>query len=110
VVPKQVATLSIVNPPATMKAGAEVEVTVKVVRTNDYTGDFTVRLLLPPDVKGIEADDVTLPAGQDEVKIILRTEDDAAPGPRNNLTVQAMCELQGMTLTHEAKINVNVTK
>jgi hypothetical protein len=99
----------VTTPPA-LKAGDEVDVVVKVTRTYDYGGDFKIKLILPKDVKGVEADDVTLPAGQNEVKFTLRVDEDAEPGPRNNITVQATCELHGATLTHETKLNVNVTK
>jgi hypothetical protein len=110
VVPKQVATLAVSNAAPTIKAGVETELLVKVTRLHDYAGKFTVKLVLPADVKGLETDEVTLEAGQNEVKLLLLADEDAAPGPRNNITVLATCELQGLTLTHETKINVNVTK
>jgi hypothetical protein len=109
VLPKQVATLTVANPPA-LKPGTQAELVVKVARQFDYAGDFKVKLVLPTDVKGISADEVTIPAGQNEVKVILRAAADAVPGPRNNISVQATAVLQGVTLTHETKINVTVTK
>jgi hypothetical protein len=110
VLPKQVATLAVTNAAPTVKVGSENELIVKVTRTQGYDGKFTVKLVLPPDVKGLEADEVILEAGQSEARILLQVEDDAMPGPRNNIAVIATCELHGMTLTHETKINVNVTK
>jgi hypothetical protein len=110
VVPKQVATLTISNAAPAVKVGDEVELVLKVARLHDFNGPFKIKLLMPPDVKGLIADEMTIEPGQSEVKLYLQADDDAAPGPRNNITVQATCELQGLTLTHETKINVNVTK
>ena len=36
---------------------------VKVARQFDYAGEFKVELVLPPNVKGVAADEVTIPAG-----------------------------------------------
>jgi hypothetical protein len=59
----------------------------------------------------VSADDITIPAGKDEAKLLLRALADAAPGNRTNLVVRATALLNGSTpLTHEAKINVNVVK
>jgi hypothetical protein len=110
VVPKQVATLTVVPPPAPLKPGTQTELVVKVARQADYNESFKVKLVLPTDVKGISADEVTIPAGQNEVKLILQTAADAAPGPRNNIAVVATAVIHGLTLTHETKINLNVTK
>jgi hypothetical protein len=108
VLPRTVANLSVSNAAPALKAGDEFELTVKTARTNDYTGEFKVKLVLPPEAKGISAEEVTIPAGQNEVKLKLKAAADAAPGPRNNLTVQATAVLEGVTLTHETKINVTI--
>jgi hypothetical protein len=110
VVPKTVATLSVGNAAPSLKAGTQTDVVVKVARMYDYADSFKVKLVLPPEVKGLHAEEVTIPAGQNEVKLVLHADEDAAPGPRNNITVQAVCVLHGQTLTHETKINVTVTK
>jgi hypothetical protein len=109
VVPKQVATLSVASP-ATLKAGEEIEVQVKVARTYEQAGAFKLKVVFPKEVTGLEADEVTLPASQNEVKIVLRADEDATPGPRNNIAVEATCQLHGVTLTHVAKFNVNIGK
>jgi hypothetical protein len=110
VLPKQVATLSAAMAGPGLKVGEEAELVVKVARQNGYAGDFKVKLLLPADAKGLSADEATIPAGQNEVKLTVRADDDAAPGPRNNLTIRAIATLEGVDLAHETKINVNVIK
>jgi hypothetical protein len=110
VVPKQVGTLTVANPAPSLKAGTQVELIVKVARQFDYNDSFKVKLIMPADVKGISAYEATIPAGQSEVKVIVRAADDAVPGPRNNITVQATAVVEGLTLIHDTKINVTVTK
>ncbi len=110
VVPKQVARVTVSNSAPALKPGGEVELVVKVARQFDYAGSFNVKLALPADAKGIGADEVTIAAGQNEAKLVLRADEDAVPGPRNNLVVQVTAVVKGLTLMHEAKINVSVNK
>lgn len=111
ILPKQVASLSVNNPNPAIKPGAQMELIVTVSRQYDYQGAFQVKLVLPPGTQGISADEVAIPSGQNQAKLILRVAPDAAPGNRANLGVQALAVVQGgVTLTHETKINVNVVK
>ena len=69
------------------------------------------KVVLPPAAKGVTAADVTIPAGQDEAKVVLQAAADAAPGARADLVVRATALLNGKVLTvHEVKFNVNVVK
>lgn len=111
VVPKSLATLSVSNPGPTVKIGQESELIVKVARKFNFEGEFKVKLELPPGVTGVEAAEVTIPAGKDEAKLVLKVPASAAPGNKANLTVKAVALFQGKTPTpHEVKINVNVVK
>jgi hypothetical protein len=111
VLPKQVATLSLPNPNLTLKAGNQGEVLVKLARMYDFAGEFKVKVVLPPNAKGVTVDDVTVPAGKDEVKLIVRVAADTQPINLANLTVQATAMFNGnLPTVHEGKINVNVTK
>jgi hypothetical protein len=111
VLPKQVANLSVADANPTVKAGGQVELVVRVARLNDYAGEFKVKLVLPPGVKGVEASETTIAAGQTEAKLILKVPAGTALGNRPNLVVQAVATLQGnIPLRHETKINVNVVK
>jgi len=111
VLPKQVANLSLPNANVTAKIGNQAEVVVKLARMYDYAGEFKVELLLPPNAKGVSADPVTVPAGKDEAKIIVRIAADAAPVNLQNLVVKAMAMVNGnLPTVHEAKVNVNVVK
>jgi hypothetical protein len=111
VLPNQVAKLAVKDPHLTLKAGSQLELHLKVTRLHSYAGAFKVRLVLPADVRGIIAEETSIPAGQDEATILLRAPADAAPGNWMNLVVQAVATINGSTpLTHEARINVNVVK
>jgi hypothetical protein len=111
VLPKALATVVLPNPNPTAKVGAETEVVVKVTRMYDFDGEFKVKVVLPPDAKGVTIDEVTIPAGQDEAKLKVKVAADAAPGNRANINVIATAMYNGtVPITQEAKLNVNVVK
>jgi len=58
----------------------------------------------------VEAGEVTIPANQDEAKLVLRAPPQANPGGRNNLIVRATAMYSGKPIVHETKFNVNVVK
>lgn len=111
VLPKQVATLSLANANPAVKVGNQVEVVVRVNRQYEYAGPFKVELVLPKSVQGLSADAVTIPAGQNEAKLLIRVPPGAQPGNRQNLIVRAIATIQNnVALNHETKLSVNVTK
>lgn len=111
VLPQALATLSVGNPNSTLKIGTQVEVVVKVARLHGYAGEFKVQLVLPPNSKGVTADETTIPAGKDEAKLLVRATMDAAPANLQNLVLKVTGLYNGKTPTaQETKINVNVVK
>jgi hypothetical protein len=111
VVPKQLATVKVSPGTPNLKIGAETEVTVKVDRMYDFAGEFKVQLILGNDAKGISAEEVTIPAGKDEVKLPIKVAAGTASGGRNNLVVRATALFNGKTpTTQEAKISVTLVK
>ncbi|HXG12681.1 MAG TPA: PPC domain-containing protein [Gemmataceae bacterium] len=111
VLPKQVANVTVAPANPMLKVGEQTEVVVKVARMHDYAGEFKVQLVLPAGAKGISADEVTIPAGADEVKVVLRAEPDAPPGNRPDLIFRATARLtDSITTTQEVKFSVNVVK
>jgi hypothetical protein len=111
ILPNQVAKVNVNNANPTVKIGSQTELVITVSRLHAYTGEFKVRLVVPPDVNGITAEEATIPAGKDEARILLRARADAPPGHRSNLVIQAAAIVNGNTpLTHEIRINVNVLK
>jgi hypothetical protein len=111
IVPKTLANLSLGSGQLNVKAGTKGEVLVRVARQFNYDGEFKVKLILPPGTQGVSAADVVIPPGQSEVKMVLDVAANAAPGARQNLTVQATAMFAGKTpVVHETKFNVNVSK
>jgi len=111
VLPKQVGTLALATPNPMVKIGANTEVVVKVTRMYEFTGEFTVQLVMPANAQGITADPVTIAAGKDEAKFVVKAAADVAPGARNDLIVRAVAMVNGnVPTTHELKFAVNVVK
>jgi len=111
VLPKQVATVTLSNANPAVKVGAQTDVVVSVARMYDYAGPFKVQLVLPASATGVTADDVTIPAGKNEAKLVLKAPAKAAEGNRANLTVRLTALVNGTVPTvHNATINVNVVK
>jgi hypothetical protein len=110
VLPKEVARLS-VAPNITLKAGAQAEIPVTVSRLFDYADALKVQLVLPPEMKSFAAGEVTIPPGRNDTKLIVSAPPETPPGNRPNLTIRATAVVHGdVTLTHEAKVNINVVK
>jgi hypothetical protein len=111
VLPKQVATLSLPQPAVTAKVGAQIEVPVKVARLFNFAGEFKVQVTLPKDVKGLSADETTVPAGKDEATLVVHVAPDMAPANVADIVVRATAMQNGTVPTvHEAKLTVNVVK
>jgi hypothetical protein len=111
ILPKQVATVSVSNTNPTIKIGMQMALDVRVTRQFNYDGEFKVQLVLPPNVQGLSAEEVTIPAGKNETKLVIKVPATAQPGGRPNLTVKTTALYNGtVPLTLETKINVNVIK
>jgi hypothetical protein len=111
VLPKQVATVTLPNPNLTAKIGAQSEVPIKLTRLHDFAGEFKVQVVLPSNVKGVNVDAITIPAGQNEAKLVLRIDPAMTPVNLANLIVRATAMVNGNVPTvHEVKLNVNVVK
>src|SRR5207253_5740264 len=110
VLPKNVATLALANPTATVKAGAQTEYVVKLTRQFNYEGEFKVEVVLPAAVKDVTVAAVTVPAGQNEAKLTIVVPADAPPGNRADLVVKATATVNGTPVVQEAKFSVNVVK
>ena len=83
---------------------------IKVERQYDFAGEFKVKFELPKDVTGVTAEEVTIPAGKDEVKLVLegrgrrqarrREQRGRSPSPR--------VYDKKHTITHETKVTFTV--
>jgi hypothetical protein len=111
VLPKQVATVTLTPPNSTGKIGGQSEVMVKVARMFDYAGEFKVQLVLPANAKGITADEITIPAGKDEAKLVINVAGDAPVANVQGIVVKAVAIVgKDHQTVQEAKFNLNVVK
>jgi hypothetical protein len=111
VLPKALANVSLQPQGITVKVGKQAEMIVRVNRLFNYDGEFKVEVVLPPAAKGITAEPATIPAGQNEAKVIIKVDAGAMPGNRGDLLVRAVALFDGKVPTkHEVKFNVNVIK
>ncbi len=111
VLPRALAQLTLNTNNTTIKAGNSGKVVVRVNRLFGYRGAFKVQLVLPANVKGVEAAEVTIPAGKDTAELDLRVPQGTNPGFRGNLIVRATTLYRDKSpITHEARLNVNVVK
>jgi hypothetical protein len=108
VVPTSLARLSAAN--INVKAGSFNDLTVRVERQFDFAGEFAVSVALP-DGRGVTAGKAIIPAGKDEIKIPLTAARGAKPGQIQNVIITAVAQYEGnVAVSHEVKVNVNVTK
>jgi hypothetical protein len=111
IAPKQLGTVTLAAANVTVKQGAQGEVIVKVARLFDYAGEYKVKVMLPPNANGVACDEITIPAGQSEGKLMVKAADAAAVMNYANLSVVATAMYEGKTpVTQEAKLSVNVAK
>jgi hypothetical protein len=110
ILPTSLARLS-ARPPGPLKPGTTGELVVKVDRQFDYAGEFAVSVALPKDAGGVTVEDVTIPAGEDEVKVPVEVAKDAKAGTVNNVVVKAVATVHGkFPVVHETKTNLTIAK
>ncbi|MBN9122474.1 MAG: PPC domain-containing protein [Planctomycetes bacterium] len=94
-----------------LKVGTPGELVVKVDRQFDYAGEIKLKFELPKGAVGVTADEVTIPAGKDEAKLVLKAASGTKPGAVSNATITATALYAGKyTITHEAKVTFTVVE
>ena len=63
--------------------------------------------LLPENAKGLTVEEIIIPLGQNDARITFKLPEDADPGPRQNLTLRAVAVVEGLSISHDLKFNVN---
>lgn len=95
----------------TLKIGTPGELVVKVERQYDYAGEIKVKFAPPMGVTGVTADEVTIPAGKDEAKLVLKAAAGTKPGAVSNAIITATAVYGGKyPITHEAKVTFSVAE
>lgn len=80
-----------------LKRGAMVEAKVTLTRANGFTGPVTLSLPLPPNVTGLSAAAVVIPADKNEGTLVIQAAGDATVGQLANLVVRASMDFDGQS-------------
>lgn len=92
-----------------LKRGAKLDIKVTVNRTKDFKGPVTLSLPLPPDVKGLNAAAVTIPADKNDGVLSVQAAGDATEGQLQNLVVRATMDFNGKAAV-DAPVTIKVNK
>ncbi len=109
--PSSLGKITSVAPMAPFAPGAKPgELVVKVERLHGYTGDFALKLALPPTAKGITLPPtISIAANQNEVKIPVTIAADAPPAKLTDFVVTATVNLENKyPIVHEGKASFEV--
>lgn len=93
-----------------LKQGETIEVEITVNRQNSFEGPATLECVVPPEVKGISAEPVTVPAEEKQAKLVIRASDDATEGQHKFVAIRANVELEGKKVSVDQTITLNVVK
>jgi hypothetical protein len=107
---KGVADLSVANAAVTVPPGGSVPLDVKIKRLAGYKGELKLELVLPNGFGGVSAVPVTVPAGANEARLVLKAASTAKPGSNGNVLVRATAVVDKATLTHDARITLTIGK
>ncbi|GIX05565.1 MAG: hypothetical protein KatS3mg114_1434 [Planctomycetaceae bacterium] len=78
-----------------LKRGEKLELKVEIKRQHEFTGPVAVQLFVPPGVRGLTADPVTIPADQTTATLVVMAAGDAPEGQPAYLTVRATADFGG---------------
>lgn len=87
-----------------IKVGEKTEIKCEVKRQNGFAGPVTLTLPLPPNVVGVKAEPVTIPADQTAGTLIVEAAADAPEAQLSNMVVRAVSQFDG-----EAAVDQPVT-
>ncbi len=92
-----------------LKRGGKIEIKTTVSRQNDFAGPVKLSLPLPPNVAGLSASEVTIPADQNEGVLVVQAGGDATEGTLENLVIRAAMEFEGQAAV-DAPVTLKVSK
>ncbi|MBM4072003.1 MAG: hypothetical protein FJ271_24220 [Planctomycetes bacterium] len=106
---KEVAELSLPKSPLVLKPGNSFALDVKLARLHQYKGPFTVELVQPSGFKGLSGPAVTVPAGGNDARLILKVDPKAKPANSAGFLVRATAKIDNVTLKQEAKLQLIIS-
>jgi hypothetical protein len=104
----RVADVTLSKPEVDLRSGEQTEVVVKVSRQFGYTAPYRVQVVVPQGFVGVTAADVAIPDKANEVKLVFVSPKGSKPASNPNFVVRVTATLGNVTLTHDAKLAVNL--
>jgi hypothetical protein len=102
-------TLAVTPPAAALKQGQQLEFPVALTRLYGYAEAIELEVALPAGVSGLKIDKVTVPAGQNEGKLVIVAAANATPG-NHNLAVKATAMFNGQKQTADQVVPIVIEK
>lgn len=93
-----------------VKQGASLEIEVTLNRRNGFEGPATLECIVPPELRGISAEPVSVPAGENQAKLVIKVANDATEGEHKFVAIRANVEQEGRKLAVDQTITLNVQK
>jgi hypothetical protein len=93
-----------------VKRGAAIEIPVKLARRNNFAGQVTLALLLPPNVTGVAAEPVVIAENETQAKFVITTTAEASEGDHAHVLLNATVEQDGKSIEVQQPIQLNVQK
>jgi hypothetical protein len=93
--------------PIALQAGQKAEVPVNITRLFGYVDSVRVRLVMPPEMKGISSEEVVLAKDQVATKLIVQAEAGAAAGARA-VKLQVRLKVNEFPIQVEEDVVINV--
>jgi hypothetical protein len=111
VAPKILGKFTALPASAKVSVGKEVEVTVRLVRAYELPLSLKVEAILPPNLNGVTAKDVTIKAGEEEAKLKFVIAPNAPIGQAPTITVRATAMFNDtIPVVHETKVTLAIAK
>ena len=92
-----------------LKRGSKIDIKVTVTRQNEFQGPVKLSLPLPPNVTGLSAPEVTIPADQNEGVLVVQADGNATEGDLANLVIRAAMDFDGQAAV-DAPVTIKVSK
>ena len=93
-----------------LKRGSKIEIKVTVKRVNSFAGPITLNLPLPPNVKGLVAPAVTIPADKSDGIFVINAAGDATEGQLANMVIRGTSNFGGEQAAVDVPVAIKVSK
>ncbi len=90
------------------KPGQTLEVPLRIGRAPELTGPVTVEAVLPPDMKGISFNAITVNPSEESVRLLIQIAADANAGHHDRLRFRAVAQRSGHPVVAEATVEFSL--